>query len=173
VAIYEIDGARPSVAPEAWVAPSAILIGRVEIEAEASVWWGSVLRGDSELIRIGAGANIQDNSTLHTDPGFILSVGARVTVGHAAILHGCTVGAGALVGMGARVLNGAKIGEKAIVGAHALVPEGREIPPGTLAIGAPAKVVRDLTEEEIAHLEVSAQGYIDRARAYANGLKAL
>jgi carbonic anhydrase/acetyltransferase-like protein (isoleucine patch superfamily) len=175
MAVYELDGMSPELPEDDryWIAPSASVIGRVRLGADANIWWGSVLRGDNELIDIGARVNIQDNCTLHTDPGFALKVAADATVGHAAILHGCSIGECALIGMGATVLNGARVGRKAILGAHALVAEGKEIPDMTLAVGAPARVVRPITEEENAFLEGVARLYVDKWRRYRRGLRAL
>ena len=175
MAVYELDGVSPELPEDDryWIAPTAAVIGRVRLGADANVWWGSVLRGDNELIDIGARVNIQDNCTLHTDPGFVLKVAADATVGHAAILHGCSVGACALIGMGAAVLNGARVGRKAILGANALVAEGKEIPEMTLAVGAPARVVRRITDEESAFLDGVARLYVDKWRRYRRGLRAL
>ncbi len=171
VGIFELDGIRPELAPEAWVAPGARLIGRVVLAAGASVWFNAVLRGDTEPITIGAGSNLQDGCVCHTDAGFPLTVGAGCTIGHSAILHGCSIGDGSLVGMGATVLNGARIGPRALVGAGALVTEGKEIPEGTLAVGRPAKVVRALTVAELEGLTASAAGYQARAARFSSGLR--
>lgn len=169
--IWELDGIAPEIAPDAWVAPDAQLIGRIVLEEEASVWWAAVLRGDNEEIRIGHGSNVQDGCVFHTDPGFPLRIGADVTVGHKAILHGCTVGDGALIGMGATVLNGAVIGEGALIGAGALVAEGKQIPPGALVMGAPGRVVRQLDEAAIAGLRHSAARYRANAARFRAGLR--
>lgn len=169
--IWELDGTAPQVAPDAWVAPDAQLIGRVVLEDMASVWWAAVLRGDNEEIRIGRGSNVQDGCVFHTDPGFPLRIGADVTVGHKAILHGCTVHDGALIGMGATILNGAVIGEGALIGAGALVAEGKEIPPGALVMGAPGRVVRQLDAAAIARLRDSAARYRANAARYRAGLR--
>lgn len=169
--IWELDGTAPQVAPDAWVAPDAQLIGRVVLEDMASVWWAAVLRGDNEEIRIGRGSNVQDGCVFHTDPGFPLRVGADVTVGHKAILHGCTVHDGALIGMGATILNGAVICEGALIGAGALVAEGKEIPPGALVMGAPGRVVRQLDAAAIARLRDSAARYRANAARYRAGLR--
>lgn len=169
--LYTLDGVPPELpAGFHWIAPSASVIGRVTLGEEASVWFGAVLRGDTELISIGERANVQDNAVLHTDAGYPLAVAAGCTVGHSAILHGCTLGAGSLVGMGAVVLNGARIGECSLIGAGALVTGGMEIPPRSLVIGKPAKVVRQLTEEELESLEASAAHYVANARRFAAGL---
>ncbi len=171
--LYSLDGHQPELpaAGEAWIAPTAVLIGRVRIAPGASVWWGAVLRGDNELIDIGPGSNVQDGCVLHTDMGFPMTIGAGCTVGHSAILHGCVLGDNVLVGMGATVLNGAHIGRNSLVGAKALVPEGRHIPERSLAVGVPAKVVRELSDEGIAGLEASARGYVANWRRYAAGLR--
>ena len=166
--------ASPSATPgegRFWVAPTATVLGNVEIGLDASVWFGAVIRGDNELIRIGAGANIQDNCVLHTDPGFPMTIGEGATIGHMAMLHGCTIGNGALVGIGAIVLNGAVIGERALVGAHALIPEGKQIPPRALVVGAPGKVVRQLTDDDVAKLRHAAASYQARWKRFAAGLK--
>lgn len=169
--IWELDGVAPEIPPDAWVAPDAQLIGRIVLEEEASVWWAAVLRGDNEEIRIGRGSNVQDGCVFHTDPGFPLRIGADVTVGHKAILHGCTVGDGALIGMGATILNGAVIGEGALIGAGALVAEGKQIPPGALVMGAPGRVVRQLDEAAIAGLRQSAARYRANAARFRAGLR--
>jgi carbonic anhydrase/acetyltransferase-like protein (isoleucine patch superfamily) len=145
--IYALEGLVPQIAATAWVAPDANVIGRVVLEDEASVWFGATLRGDNEEIRVGAGSNIQEASILHTDMGFPLIIGANCTIGHRAMLHGCTIGDGSLIGMGATILNGAKIGRGCLIGASALITEGKEIPDGSLVMGAPGKVVRLLDAE--------------------------
>lgn len=167
MAVYEIDGAAPSFAAGAWAAPSADLIGDVRLGARSSVWFGAVIRADNTPIVIGAESNIQDGAIGHSDPGFPLVIGAGVTVGHQAILHGCTVGEGALIGMGAKVLNGVVIGDHCLVGAGALVTEGKRFEAGMLIVGAPARVVRALTEKERAALVLSAAHYADKAEKYA------
>ncbi|MET1116093.1 MAG: gamma carbonic anhydrase family protein [Comamonas sp.] len=173
MAIYELEGRAPQLAASAWVADSAQVIGDVTLGEDVSIWFGSVLRGDTSNLRIGAGTNIQDGSVLHADPGQPLVVGERVTVGHQVMLHGCTIGDESLIGIGAVVLNGAKIGRNCLVGAGALVTEGKEFPDGSMIIGSPAKVVRELTAEQIDGLRQSAQHYIDNARRYQNGLRKL
>jgi carbonic anhydrase/acetyltransferase-like protein (isoleucine patch superfamily) len=145
MALYELEGVAPRVAEGAWVAESAQVMGNVELGENASVWFGSVLRGDTEVIRIGRGSNIQDGSVLHADIGKPLTLGENVTVGHKVMLHGCTIGDGSLIGIGAIVLNGAKIGRGCIVGAGALVTEGKEFADGSMIIGSPAKAVREMT----------------------------
>lgn len=171
MAIYELDGIAPSVADTAWVADSAQVIGNVVLGDQASVWFGTVVRGDTERITIGAGTNIQDTSVLHADIGKPLVIGERVTVGHQAVLHGCTVGDESLIGIGAIVLNGAKIGKNCLVGAGSLVTEGKEFPDGSMIMGAPAKLVRQLTAEQMASLRDSARHYIDNAQRFRAGLK--
>jgi carbonic anhydrase/acetyltransferase-like protein (isoleucine patch superfamily) len=171
--IYELDGIRPQIDPTAWVATTAVLIGNVIVEAGANIWFGAVLRGDNEPIVVGAGSNVQENAVLHTDMGFPLTIGANCTIGHKAMLHGCTIEAGSLIGMGATLLNGAKIGAGSLVGACALVTEGKEIAPGSLVMGAPAKVVRELDEAAQARLLKSAEGYRANATRFAKGMVAV
>ena len=171
--IWALGTIEPQIADGAWVAPDAQVMGRVVLDAEASVWWGAVLRGDNEEIRIGAGSNVQDGCVLHTDPGCPIRVGADVTVGHKAILHGCTIVDGALIGMGAIVLNRAVIGEGALIGAGALIPEGKVIPPGALVMGAPGRVVRQLDDAAIAGLRESAARYRANAARFRDGLRPL
>ena len=167
---YRLGAARVEAHPDSWIAPGASLIGKVRLEAGASVWFGAVLRGDNELIHIGEGSNVQDGSVLHTDMGHPLTLGKGVTIGHKVTLHGCTVGDHSLVGIGAVVLNGAKIGRHCLIGAGALIPEGREIPDGSLVMGVPGKVVRQLSEEQMRGLERSAAHYVENARRYAREL---
>ncbi|WBU61368.1 gamma carbonic anhydrase family protein [Paracoccus albus] len=169
--IWELDGIAPEIAGDAWIAPDAQIIGRVVIEPGASVWWGAVLRGDCEEIRIGRGSNIQDLCCLHTDPGFPLVLGQNVTVGHRAILHGCKVDDGALIGMGATVLNGAHIGAGSLVGASALISEGKEIPSRVLVMGAPGRVVRDIDDAAYEGLRKNAQRYVENGARFRTGLK--
>lgn len=173
--IYEYEGARPEfpASGRCWVAPSAVLVGKIKLDEMASIWFGAVLRGDNEPIHIGARTNIQDNCVLHTDPGFPLLVGEGATIGHKVMLHGCTIGAGCLIGMNAVVLNGAKVGEGSIIGANSLVAEGKEIPPGVLAVGSPARVLRELKPEQSLLLKAAAQVYVDRWQRYEKGLKLL
>lgn len=167
---YPYEEAEPFVAEDAFVAPGAALIGRVRVEREASVWFNAVLRGDIERIVVGPRSNVQDGAVLHTDAGFPLRIGAEVTVGHGAILHGCTVEDGALIGMGAIVLNGAVVEAGALVAAGALVPEGARIPAGHLALGVPARVVRPLTEAERERIATGVRHYVERARRYRQRL---
>lgn len=169
--IYELDGVAPQIAPDAWVAPDANLIGKVVLEARASVWFGVTMRGDNEEIRVGAGSNVQENCVLHTDMGYPLVIGTDCTIGHKAMLHGCIIGDGSLIGMGATVLNGAKIGKGCLIGAGALITEGKEIPDGSLVMGAPGKVVRVLDEAARARLLKSAEGYRANAARFRAGMK--
>ena len=171
MAVYELDGVAPRVDASAWIAESAEVIGHVTLEANASVWFGCVLRGDTEHMTVGEGSNIQDLSVLHADVGQPLTIGRHVTVGHKVMLHGCTIGDESLIGIGAVVLNGARIGKNCLVGAGALVTEGKEFPDGSLIVGSPARVARQLTPEQIEGLRHSAQHYIDNARRFRSGLK--
>ena len=171
--IYALDDIAPQIDPTAWVAPDANVIGKIVLEASSSVWFGATLRGDNEEIRLGANSNIQENCVLHTDMGYPLVIGANCTIGHKAMLHGCTIGEGSLIGMGATILNGAKIGRGCLIGAGALVTEGTEIPDGSLVMGAPGKVIRTLDAAAQARLIQSAASYRDNARRFRAGLKAL
>ncbi len=173
MAIYQLGDDAPRIAPSAWVADSARVIGRVALEEEASVWFGVVLRGDNEWITLGPRCNVQDGSVLHTDMGYPLTLGEDVTVGHQAMLHGCTVGAGSLIGIQAIVLNGACIGRGCLVGAGAVVTEGKEFPDHSLILGSPAKVVREVTPERAAGMLEIARGYVERAQRYRLQLKRL
>lgn len=168
--IWSLDGIAPQIDPQAWVAPDAQVMGRVVLGAGASVWFGAVLRGDTEVIEVGQGSNVQDLCVLHTDPGHPLVIGADCTIGHRAILHGCRIGDGALIGMGATVLNGAVIGSGALVGAGALIPEGKVIPDGALVMGAPGRVVRMLDADALAGLRASAARYRANAARFRAGL---
>lgn len=170
--IYALDGIRPQIHLDTWVAPDANLIGRVVLEAGASVWFGATLRGDNEEIRVGAGSNVQENAVLHTDMGFPLTIGANCTIGHKAMLHGCTIGDGTLIGMGAMVMNGSRIGRGCLIGAGALITEGKEIADGSLVMGAPGKVIRLLDAEARARLLRSAAGYQANMRRFRAGLSA-
>ena len=168
--LYAIEGKQPTLADGVWVAPSADVIGDAQLGEEVNIWFGAVIRADNTPIRVGARTNVQEGAMLHSDPGAPLTVGEGVTVGHHAILHGCTVGDNVLIGMGATVLNGAVIGDDCLVGAGALVTEGKSFPPGSLIVGAPAKAVRELSPERIAGLKLSADGYAAKAKSYAAGL---
>jgi len=169
--IYSLDDKQPVLGHGAWVADSAQVMGAVELGHNASVWFGAVIRGDTETIRIGEGTNIQDGSVLHADVGKPLTIGKHVTVGHQVMLHGCTIGDESLIGIGAVVLNGAKIGKNCVVGACSLVTEGKEFPDGSMIMGSPAKVVRELTPEQIEGLRRSALHYIENAHRFQIGLK--
>ncbi|MBA4255034.1 MAG: gamma carbonic anhydrase family protein [Polaromonas sp.] len=171
MALYELDGTAPQVQPSAWVADSAQVMGNVSLAAGVSVWFGATVRGDTEHIAIGEGSNIQDGSVLHADVGQPLTVGRHVTVGHMVMLHGCTIGDESLIGIGAVVLNGAKIGRNCLVGAGALVTEGKEFPDGAMIVGSPARVVRQLTPEQMQGLRLSAQHYMANAERFRVGLR--
>ena len=173
--IYKLNENKPQFPEDGdfWVAPDANVIGKIRLNTGASVWFGATLRGDNEWIDIGAGSNVQENSVLHTDIGFPLTIGRNCTIGHKAILHGCTIGDQSLIGMGAIVLNGAQIGRNCLIGAGALITEGKIIPDNSLVVGAPGKVVRSLTEAEIEGLLASATGYQTNMRRFAKGLEVI
>lgn len=154
-----------------WVAPTAVVIGRVRLEHEAAVWWGAVLRGDNELITVGRRSNVQDGCVCHTDMGFPLVIGADVTVGHMAVLHGCTIGEGSLVGIGAIILNGARIGRNCLIGAKALIAEGKEIPDNSLVMGMPGKVVGEVRPEQLLRVHRGTEKYVRNWKRYRAGLK--
>lgn len=168
---YRLGDDRVEMADDAWIADTAVVIGRVRLEAGASVWFNAVLRGDNELILIGENSNVQDGAVMHTDPGSPLTLGKGVTVGHKAMLHGCSVGDYSLIGINAVVLNGAKIGRNCIIGANALIPEGKEIPDGSLVMGSPGKVVRQLTEQQQQAVAAGAAHYVDNAQRYRRDLQ--
>jgi carbonic anhydrase/acetyltransferase-like protein (isoleucine patch superfamily) len=155
---------------EYWIAPTAAVMGRVILKKNASVWWGATLRGDNDPIIVGEGSNIQDGSVLHTDTGSPLTIGSDVTVGHMVMLHGCTIGDGSLVGIGSIVLNGARIGKNCLIGAGCLIPEGKEIPDNALVMGAPGKVVRELSPEQAARIAYGAQHYVENWKRYRREL---
>jgi len=171
MAIFQLDDDFPRIADSAWVADSAQVIGRVELQEGASVWFGAVLRGDNEWITVGRGSNVQDGSVLHTDVGCPLVIGKDVTVGHQVTLHGCTIGDGSLIGIQAVVLNNARIGRNCLVGAGALVTEGKEFPDGSLIMGSPARVVKQLSPEQFERLRQGAVHYTEKAARYRSGLK--
>ena len=173
MAIYQLDNDVPTIHPSAWVAEGAQVLGNVTMKANASVWFGAVVRGDTATIHIGENSNIQDASVLHADVGMPLHIGDNVTVGHQVMLHGCTVGDGSLIGIGAVVLNGAKIGKGCLVGAGSLVTEGKTFPDGSMILGSPAKVVKQLTPEQMNGLMQSAKHYVDNAKRFKAGLKRL
>ncbi|MDP2132167.1 MAG: gamma carbonic anhydrase family protein [Sulfuritalea sp.] len=171
MAIYTLGERQPSFGREVWIAPNATIIGDVRLGDHASIWWNAVLRGDNDTISIGAGSNIQDGSVLHADEGVPLTLGARVTVGHLVMLHGCTIGEQSLIGIKSVILNKAVIGRHCIIGANSLIPEGKVIPECSLVMGSPGKVVRELNDEEVARLQLAAQGYVENARRYRALLK--
>ncbi|MEY3200643.1 MAG: hypothetical protein RIR70_193 [Pseudomonadota bacterium] len=164
--LYALGSRTPRLAEQSWVADTAVLIGDVVLEDNASVWWGCVLRGDNEPIIVGAGTNVQDGSVLHTDIGAPLTLGADITVGHMAMLHGCTVGDGSLIGMKAVVLNHAKIGRECLIGANTLIAEGKVIPDRSLVVGSPGRVVRTLSDEDVAKMRANAAHYVENWRRY-------
>jgi carbonic anhydrase/acetyltransferase-like protein (isoleucine patch superfamily) len=173
--LYALDGIKPVLPQDGrfWIAPDAQIIGKVRLETDVSIWFGAVLRGDNEEIFVGARSNIQDGSLLHTDMGFPLTIGPDCTIGHHAILHGCTIGENSLIGMGATLLNGAKIGRNCLVGANALVTEGKEFPDDSLIVGSPARLVRTLDQASVLALRESASSYVANSRRFAKGLVAL
>jgi carbonic anhydrase/acetyltransferase-like protein (isoleucine patch superfamily) len=173
MAIFELDGQAPELPADGrwWIADSASVIGRVRLKIDSSVWFGSVLRGDNEWIELGERSQVQDNSTLHTDPGFPLVIGDNCVIGHNVVLHGCIIGSASLIGMGAIVLNGAKIGENCLVGAGALVTEGMEFPDNSLIVGAPARAVRTLDDKARDAIARGADIYVRRWQRYAKGLR--
>ena len=168
--IYNLGKHQADVADDAFIAPSAVVIGDVKLHPESSIWFGAVLRGDIETITIGRGSNIQDGTVCHTDPNNPCTIGDFVTVGHMAMLHGCTIGDGSLIGIGATMMNGSSVGKECIVGAHALVTEGKKFPDGVVIMGAPAKVVRELNDDDRAKLRANAERYVTRAIRYKQEL---
>jgi carbonic anhydrase/acetyltransferase-like protein (isoleucine patch superfamily) len=175
VTVYALDGVAPELPEEGayWISPSASVIGKVRLERFASVWFGAVIRGDNELITIGENSNVQDGAVMHTDPGLPLTIGKGCTIGHKAILHGCTIGDNTLIGMGAVILNRARIGRNCLIGANALITEGKEIPDNSLVMGQPGKIAGELNEEAIARLAKSAENYVRNWQRFAGGLKAI
>ena len=171
MAVYQLDTLTPRIADTAWVADSAQVIGNVELAEGASVWFGVIMRGDNEPMRIGRNSNVQDGSMIHSDPGFPVTLGENVTIGHQVMLHGCTIGDGSLIGIKSVVMNGAKIGKNCLVGAGSLVTEGKEFPDGSMIMGSPAKVVRELTPEQIERLSYAARHYVENAQRFKAGLK--
>ncbi|MDK9703882.1 MAG: gamma carbonic anhydrase family protein [Sulfuritalea sp.] len=169
--IYSIGDRKPSLGRDAWVAPNATIIGDVQLGDNVSIWWNAVLRGDNDTISIGANTNIQDGSVLHADAGVPLTIGANVTVGHMVMLHGCTIGEQSLIGIKSVILNKAVIGRHCIIGANSLIPEGKVIPDRSLVMGSPGKVVRQLSDAEVAFLHGAAQGYVANALRYRSALK--
>ncbi len=173
MSLYALGAHEPQLADDAWVAPGCHVIGKVVLAARASVWFGSTLRGDNELIHIGEGSNVQENTVMHTDMSYPLTVGAGCTIGHKAMLHGCTIGDNSLVGMGATILNGAVIGDNCLIGAGALITEGKVIPDGSIVMGVPGKVIRALDEKAIDGLKLSALHYQENAARFRAELKQL
>jgi carbonic anhydrase/acetyltransferase-like protein (isoleucine patch superfamily) len=171
MAVYSLEDRTPDLHPSVWVAETASVIGHVIMAESTSAWFGAVLRGDNEPITIGARSNVQDNAVLHSDPGQPLTIGEDVIVGHQAMLHGCTIEDGCLIGIGATILNGAQIGAGSIIGAHALITEGKVIPPNSLVVGAPGRVMKTLGETEAKMLKLNAEVYVSNARRFADGLK--
>ena len=171
--IYELAGTRPEFPADGqyWIAGTAVVIGQVRLKSEASVWWNAVLRGDNEWIELGERSNVQDNSTLHTDPGFPLTIGRGCSIGHSVVLHGCTIGDGSLIGMGAILMNGARIGTNCVVGAGAVVTEGKTFPNNSLIVGAPARTIRTFDEAAPAMIAAAADIYVRRWKQYAGALK--
>ena len=168
--LYSLDGVSPQIDEDSWIAPDANVIGKIVIQEGASVWFGATLRGDNEEIVIGKGSNVQENTIMHTDMGYPLTVGEGCTIGHKALLHGCTIGDNTLIGMGAVILNGAKIGKNCLIGANALITENKVIPDGSLVMGSPGKVVRELDEQGIQGLRDSALNYQKNMRRFRAGL---
>lgn len=168
--IYTLETLTPKLDPESWVAPNATVIGMVELQRQASLWFNVVARGDSDWLSIGEGSNVQDGSVLHADPGVPLSIGRNVTIGHLAMVHGCTIGDGSLIGIKAVILNRAVIGRECIIGANTLIPEGKVIPDRSLVVGSPGKVVRELSDDEVAGLQRIAEHYVANAQRYARSL---
>ncbi len=173
MAIFELDGQAPELPGEGeyWIADNATVIGRVRMRKDSSIWFGAVLRGDNEWIELGERSQIQDNATLHTDPGFPIVIGSNCVIGHNVILHGCTIGDNSLVGMGAIMLNGSKIGKNCLVGAGAVVTEGKEFPDNSLIVGSPARVIRSIDDKLSAMIRGGADVYVKRSKQYAKGLK--
>ena len=168
--IYSLDGVRPDIADNAYVAPSAQIIGNVKMADHSSVWFGAVIRGDNDLIEIGARANIQDNSVLHTDPGIPLIIGDGVIVGHRVMLHGCKIGENTLIGIGATILNSAVIGKNCIIGAHSLITEGKVIPDGSMVVGSPGRIIKSLTEQHFQMLRINSEVYVANAKRFNQNL---
>jgi carbonic anhydrase/acetyltransferase-like protein (isoleucine patch superfamily) len=171
--VYSLAGFAPEFPPDGdyWIAPTAVLIGKVRLLRNASVWFGSVLRGDADWLTVGENSNVQDNSVIHADPGEPTTIGANVTVGHRVILHGTTIGDNTLIGMGSTLLNRSKIGKNCLIGANSLIAEGKEIPDGSLVLGSPGRVVRPLTEPQIAYLKISADVYVQNYKRFRAELK--
>ena len=173
MALYELDGKRVTTPGHGryWVAPNATVIGNVHIGEDASIWFGSVVRGDNEPVTIGPRVNIQESCVLHTDPGFPMTIGEGATIGHMVMLHGCTIGRGALIGIGSIILNGAEIGEECLIGANTLIGEGKRIPPRSMVLGSPGKVVRTLSEDDVKRFGAIAGRYVTNWQRFAKGMK--
>ncbi len=173
MSLFELDGKRVACPREGrfWVAPNAVVLGNVQLDEDASVWFSAVLRGDNELIHVGARCNIQDGCVLHTDPGFPLTIGPDCTIGHMVMLHGCTIGRGSLIGIGSIILNGARIGEECVIGANTLIPEGKVIPARSMVMGSPGKIVRTLSDDEVARFSGGAARYVANWKRFSSGLK--
>lgn len=170
---FALDGVSVTTADEDfWIAPTATVVGKVRLERNASVWWNAVLRGDHELITIGENSNVQDNCVLHTDVGFPLTIGKNVTIGHLVMLHGCAIGEGSLVGIGSVILNGARIGRDCLIGANTLIGEGKEIPDRSVVMGSPGKVIRQVTDQQLAAIQQGVAEYVGNWRRYRDGLRA-
>lgn len=170
--LYSLDDKHPQLADQVWIAPNATVIGNVRLGRNVSLWWNTVLRGDNDPITIGEDSNIQDGSVLHTDIGAPLTVGRGVTVGHMVVLHGCTVGDDTLIGIKSVILNRAVIGRNCLIGANSLIPEGKTIPDRSLVMGSPGKIIRELTDEEVARIQRTARNYVENGRRYLAGLAA-
>lgn len=173
MALYELGGVKPAtpLGGRFWIAPNATVLGNVTLDDEASVWFGAVIRGDNEPIRIGERSNVQDGCVLHTDPGFPLTIEADCTIGHMVMLHGCTIGRGSLIGIGSIILNGAEIGEECLIGANTLIAEGKDIPARSMVLGSPGKIIRQLSDEDVKRIHGSAQRYVANWKRYAAGFK--
>lgn len=171
--LYNLDGVDVATPASGafWVAPNAVLLGKVKLEDEASVWFGAVLRGDNEMITVGERSNVQDGCVLHTDPGYPLTIGPDCTIGHMVMLHGCTIGRGSLIGIGSIILNGARIGEECVIGANTLIPENKDIPARSMVMGSPGKVVRQLTDDDVARFQRGSARYVANWKRFAAGLK--
>lgn len=173
MSVYALGAHTPNIHPHSWIAPNAAVIGQVHLERNVSIWWNCTLRGDTDLLHVGENTNIQDGSVLHTDPGLQLIIGRDVTIGHRVILHGCTVGDGCLIGMGATLLNRSVIGKHCLIGANALIPEGKVIPERSLVVGAPGRIVRQLTDEELQKMARGTFHYVDNWQRYKEELREL
>ena len=169
--LYSLDNLNVNASNQSFVAPNAAVIGEVNLAKDTSVWFSTVIRGDTDTLTIGARSNIQDNSVIHTDAGIPVTIGEGVTIGHGCIVHGCNIGDNTLIGMGCTILNHANIGKNCIIGAHALLTQGMEIPDNSLVLGVPAKIIRQTTQEEIEHNKINAQIYVDRGKQYLQQLR--